>query len=240
VVPGEANDVLRLLKDRLAAISDVRGIESLLLWDQQTYMPAGGVAGRAEQVATLRHLAHELLVSGEMGRLLGSVNQPEPESEDFSLLRLARREYGRATRLPARLVEELARATALAEPAWRRARAVSDWGTLAPHLEKILALQRETAESLGYEDHPYDALLDLYEPGARKVRLEETFGELKTALVPMVRKISAAQTRIARVRSTGGSRRPGKRSSGVRSSPLSATTEAGDARIGPSIRSAGP
>src|SRR3712207_9517314 len=64
-------------------------------------MPAGGVAGRAEQVATLRHLAHELLVSGEMGRLLGSVNQPEPESEDFSLLRLARREYGRATRLPA-------------------------------------------------------------------------------------------------------------------------------------------
>jgi Zn-dependent M32 family carboxypeptidase len=132
-----------LLKDRLAAISDVRGIESLLLWDQQTYMLAGGVAGRAEQVATLRHLVHELLVSGEMGRLVGSVNQPEPESEDFSLLRLARREYGRATRLPARLVEELARATALAEPAWRRARAVSDWGTLAPHLEKILAPARD-------------------------------------------------------------------------------------------------
>ncbi len=126
VVPGEANDVLRLLKDRLAAISDVRGIESLLLWDQQTYMPAGGVAGRAEQLATLRRLAHELLVSEQTGRLLASVSQSEPESEDFSLLRLARREYGRATKLPARLVEELARATALAEPAWRRARGVSD------------------------------------------------------------------------------------------------------------------
>ena len=133
-----------------------------------------------------------MLVSEETGRLLGSVNEPEPGSEDFSLLRLARREYGRATKLPARLVEELARATALAEPAWRRARAVSDWGELAPHLEKILALQRETAESLGYEDHPYDALLDLYEPGARKARLEETFEELKEALVPMVREIFVA------------------------------------------------
>ena len=192
MVPDEANDALGLLEDRLATISDVHGIESLLLWDQQTYMPAGGVAGRAEQLATLGRLAHELLVSEETGRLLASVNEPEPESEDFSLLRLARREYGRATKLPVRLVEELARATALAEPAWRRARAVSDWGALAPHLEKILALQRETAERLGYEDHPYDALLDLYEPGATRARLEETLEDLKVALVPMVRETSAA------------------------------------------------
>jgi carboxypeptidase Taq len=166
------------------------------------------------------------------------VNEPEPGSGDFSLLRLARREYGRATKLPVRLVEELARATALAEPAWRRARAVSDWGVLAPHLEKILALKRETAERLGYEDHPYDALLDPYEPGARKVGLEETLKELKAALVPMVRGSPQLPTRIARVRSTGGSRRPSRRSSGARSSLPSATTGAGDAWIGPSIRSA--
>src|SRR3712207_4829831 len=94
VVPDEANVALQLLKDRLATICDVRGIESLLLWDQQTYMPAGGVAGRAEQLATLRLLGHESLVSGETGRLLGSVSQPEPESADFSLLRL---EIGRAS-----------------------------------------------------------------------------------------------------------------------------------------------
>ncbi len=191
MVSDEANDALRLLKDRLATISDVKGVQSLLLWDQQTYMPAGGVASRAEQLATLTRLAHELLVSEETGRLLDSANEPKPESEDSALLRLARRDYGRATKLPAGLIEELARATALAEPAWRRARAESEFGTLAPHLEKILALQQESAERLGYEDHPYDALLDLYEPGARKARLEETFDELKAALVPMVRQISA-------------------------------------------------
>ena len=109
MVPAETNDALRLLKDRLAIMSDVQGIESLLHWDHQTYMPAGGVAGRAEQLATLRRLAHELLVSEETGRLLDSAE--ESGSEDSSLLRLAWREYGRATKLPARLVEELARAT---------------------------------------------------------------------------------------------------------------------------------
>ena len=105
MVPDEANDALRLLKDRLATISDVQATQSLLLWDQQTYMPAGGVPGRAEQLATLRRLAHEMLVSKETGRLLDSVGEPAPETEEFALVRLARREYGRATKLPAHLVE---------------------------------------------------------------------------------------------------------------------------------------
>jgi carboxypeptidase Taq len=80
VVPAEAKDALQLLKDRLATISDVHGVQSLLLWDQQTYMPAGGVAGRAEQLATLGLFAHELLISEETGQLLGSVKEPEAEA----------------------------------------------------------------------------------------------------------------------------------------------------------------
>jgi carboxypeptidase Taq len=182
---------LLLLKERLATIRDVNAAEEALRWDQQTYMPVGGVAGRAEQLATLRRLAHEMLVSDETGRLLRNVDEPSPGSEDSALLRLARREYERATRLPARLVAELARASALAQPAWERARASSDWPSFAPHLEKMVRLQRETAEHLGYEDHPYDALLDLYEPGARKARLQVMFEELKTELVPMIREIGA-------------------------------------------------
>jgi carboxypeptidase Taq len=180
---------LQLLRERLAIISDVNAAEAALSWDQQTYMPEGGVAGRAEQLATLRRLAHEMLVSDETGRLLGNVEEPAPDSEDSALVRLVRREYQRATRLPAELVAELARASALAQPAWERARARSDWPSFTPHLEKIVGLQRETAEHLGYEDHPYDALLDLYEPGARKARLQAMFEELKTELVPMIREI---------------------------------------------------
>ncbi len=182
---------LQLLKERLATISDVNAAAEALRWDQQTYMPEGGVAGRAEQIATLSRLAHEMLVSEETGRLLRDVDEPAPGPEDSALVRLARREYERATKLPARLVAELARTSALAQPAWERARATSNWSAFAPHLEKMVQLQRETAEHLGYEDHPYDALLDLYEPGERKARLQGMFEELKTALVPMIREIGS-------------------------------------------------
>jgi carboxypeptidase Taq len=181
---------LQLLKARLATIGDINAAGATLSWDQQTYMPEGGVAGRAEQLATLSRLAHEMLVSEETRSLLKNLDEPKPDSEDFVLVRLARREYKRATRLPADLVAELSRASALAQPAWERARARSDWASFAPHLEKIVQLQKVTAEHLGYEDHPYDALLDLYEPGSTKARLQEMFEELKTGLVPMIREIS--------------------------------------------------
>src|ERR671910_902871 len=142
----ERDRVYELLKNRLATMSDLRSTLSLLFWDQQTYMPGSGVAGRAEQ---------------------------------------------RATKLPAELVAETSHATAVAEPAWVRAREESDWPLFAPHLEKILALKREAAEALGYEDHPYDALLDAYEPGAEKARLEVVFKELKEGVLPLIRAVVA-------------------------------------------------
>lgn len=161
-------DKLIQLKERLAQISDVSSANGLLMWDRQTYMPKGGVAGRAEQTATLSRIAHEMLVEAETGRLLDALDPADPSSEDGALVRRARREYEKATRLPGELVAEISRATALAEPAWVEARARFDWSLFAPHLEKILPLQREAAEHLGYEDHPYDALLDGYEPGRGK------------------------------------------------------------------------
>ena len=183
-------DALQLLKERYATMSDLNGARSVLFWDQQTYMPEGGVAARAEQLATLSRMSHEMLVAAETGRLIDAAGEPEPETEEAAIVRLARRDYDKATKLPSRLVEETSRATALAEPAWARARSDSDWAAFAPHLEKIVTLRREAAEALGYEDHPYDALLDAYEPGAKKARLEETFEGLREEIVPMISRIS--------------------------------------------------
>jgi carboxypeptidase Taq len=178
------------LKDRLASISDLSSANALLFWDRQTYMPEGGVAGRAEQMATLSRLAHEMFTDAETGRLLDSSGDRDPSSEKGALLRRARRDHKRATRLPAELVAEIARTTTLAEPAWVKAREESDWALFAPHLEKIVRLQREATEHLGYDDHPYDALLDGYEPGARKAQLETMFEELKGDIVPLVRAVA--------------------------------------------------
>ena len=182
----------RALVDHLAAASDLDSAASVLHWDQQTYMPPEGVAARAEALATLSRLSHGITASDETARLLDAAGAPEPGSDSEAVVRVARREHERATKLPSRLVSEISRATTLAEPAWRRARADHDFGSLVPHLQKILDLQRETAEHLGYKDHPYDALLDRYEPGATKSRLEPMFEELKRGTTEMVRAISAA------------------------------------------------
>ncbi len=170
VIIDEAREDLRPLKDRLATISDVYSAASVLAWDRQTYMPEGGVGGRAEQLASLARMAHEMIVSDETGRLLEDAGEAEPGSDDAALLRLARREYDRTIRLPARLVAETSRATALAEPAWIHARESSDWSLFAPHLERVLALKQEAAGYLDGE-HPYDAMLERYDPGSSTERL---------------------------------------------------------------------
>ena len=182
----EQETAYKQLKDRLATINDLHSAKSLLFWDHQTYMPRGGVPSRAEQVATLSRLAHEMVTDDETERLLKASGEPDPCSEDGALIRRARRDYERATRLPAELVAETSRVTSLAESAWVRARGESDWSLFASHLEKVLALKREAAESLGYDDHPYDALLDAYEPGAKKARLEAVFEELKEGVLPLI------------------------------------------------------
>jgi carboxypeptidase Taq len=197
----EASRDLGPLKDRLATISDLNSAASVLAWDRQTYMPEGGVGGRAEQLASLARLAHEMLVSGETGRLLEDAGQAEPGSDDAAILRVARREYDRAIRLPARLVAETSRATALAEPAWIQARESSDWSLFAPHLERVLTLKQEAAGYLD-GDHPYDAMLDRYDPDSSTQRLRIMFDDLKAGIVPLVRDVSArpAEDRVAPLR----------------------------------------
>jgi len=182
---------LRRLRELLAEISDLNAATALMHWDQQTYMPEGGIELRSQQLATLSRLAHERLVSPELAELLERLEGSyDPSSEEGALVRVARRDHERAARLPSRLVAQMARAASEAEPVWVRARAASDWGAFAPHLERLLELKREAAEHLGYEEHPYDALLDLYEPGARKSRLEGLFEELKAGILPLLRSIA--------------------------------------------------
>src|SRR5829696_5858560 len=189
VITDGANENFRLLKERLATISDVYSAASVLAWDRQTYMPGGGVRGRAEQLASLARLAHEMLVSPETGELLDGAGEREPGSDDAALLRLARREHGRASKLPASLVAETSRATALAEQVWIEAREASDWPLFAPYLERVLALKREEAGYLDSEHH-YDAMLDRFDPGASTQRMRTMFDELKEGIVPLVREVS--------------------------------------------------
>ena len=184
------SDKLQQLKDILAEVTDLGRAALLLEWDQETQMPPGGLQGRAEQLATLQRLAHVRFTSDEVGRLLGELEDDlggRPyDSDEASLIRVTRRDYDQARKLPPELIAEVARAGATARPVWEKARRDENFSLFAPNLEKNVELNRRIADALGYEDRPYDALIDRTEPGMTTAQLEDIFGELKKAIVPLV------------------------------------------------------
>jgi carboxypeptidase Taq len=198
-VPRTSSDAYAELIRRVKAISLLNSCGSLLHWDQQTYMPPGGSAHRAEQIALVASLAHRQFTAPEIGDLLFDAAQAdigrEPLSPPVVNVREIRRAYERATRVPATLVEELARTSALAQDVWIEARKASDFARFRPWLERLVALKREEAEAIRREGPLYDALLDAYEPGETSARLRGVFAELREALVDLVGRIAGSARR---------------------------------------------
>jgi carboxypeptidase Taq len=189
------DDLIRRVKE-----ANVLGsCASVLDWDEQTYMPRQGSAYRAEQMALLARLRHEMLTAPAVGELLGRVEGTDlvrdPESVPAVNAREIRRSYDRAVKLPKELVEELARVTSRAKQVWQDARKAKDFAAFQPWLEKIVHLKRQEAQAIGYQGVPYDALLDEYEPGATTADIARTFAALRDELVPLVGAIAAAGKR---------------------------------------------
>ncbi len=183
------------LKKNMAEVAAINSAAAVLGWDQQVYMPSGGAEARAASLSALEELAHGKFTSEENGKLIAATHdwaQGQGEASfEASYLRAARRDYEKAVKLPAEFVGEFSRATSAAIDAWTRARAGSDFKAFSPHLQKIISLNLRKAELLGYKASPYDALLDLYEPGATKAALEPVFGELTAGLKPLIKEINA-------------------------------------------------
>ena len=184
------SDALSQLKERLTRVTDLERIGRLLGWDQQTMMPLAGVEHRAEHLATLRRISHELLADDATGRLLDELRPLEdslpPDADDAALIRLARRDYEKAVRVPAELRAEMTRSAAQARPVWLRARAESDFERFLPALERTIELRYRYVECFDGVDEPYDILLDDFEPETTTVEVREIFAELKAELVPLI------------------------------------------------------
>ncbi len=175
------------------------GIEALLEWDEETYMPSGGVENRSEQLALVAGLLHERGTDPRLGELLAAVEGSslltDPAAPAAVNVRAVRREYDRFVRLPRTLVEDVARTTALAQKAWADARSASDFARFRPWLERIVALKRREAECVGYTGEPYDALLEDYEPGLSSAVVGRLFAALRRELVPLASRIAEAPRR---------------------------------------------
>jgi carboxypeptidase Taq len=172
---------------------------AILSWDQETYMPPKAVEERSEQMSYLQGLLHDVLVSDEIGKLFQELDADDGnpcgsgphDREELSDVRRAYirkfyRDFTHEKKLPKKLVTDLARETSVAQHRWIEARQKDDFSLFEPNLKRLLGLVREKAEKLGYGDHPYDALLDLFEPETTTARIKPVFQELKAGLKELV------------------------------------------------------
>ena len=188
------------LKTRLNQITRLGQAAGLLGWDQQTYMPSGAAEARAEQMAALSQLIHEMLTGAETAALLAKSEADaqgmDADSDDVRMLRNTRREFDRATKLPTSLVVEMAKHETLAQEIWIKARKDSDYAAFRPALEKMFDLARQKAECYGYEAHIYDALIDPFEADAKQAEIAKMFADMKPGLVALTQAIRESKNPV--------------------------------------------
>ncbi|RPI34090.1 MAG: carboxypeptidase M32 [Chloroflexota bacterium] len=185
---------LAQLKAILAEIADLNYASALLGWDQQTYMPPGGVMARSHQLATLNRLAHVRMASDEVGKLLDALepyaSQLDHDSDDARLIKVAQRQYNKRTKVPGEWVAKFAQTTSAAHSVWAEARAKNDFALFRPSLEKIMDLRRQYASFFEPYDHVYDPLLDDFEPGLKTAEVKAIFDALRPQQVALLQAIS--------------------------------------------------
>jgi len=177
----------------------LESIHYLLEWDQETYMPKDAIEFRSEQLELMASLVHKQRTAPSFKKALsklinietGSIVDNTLSAEEMAAAREWRRDYLQAVKLPSSYVKLLAKTSSKALHAWSEARRHNNFKAFAPHLEKLITLNKKKAEYLGYKDHPYDALLDLYEPEMKTAYLTELFGKLKISLTELLKSIQA-------------------------------------------------
>ncbi len=191
---ASAQTRLTELKRRLLEISDLSSAGAVLSWDQATYMPKGGAAARARQGATLSRLAHEKFTDPALGKLLDALEPHEAAlpyaADDAGLIRVVRRDYRKAVRVPPKFVARWSEMGSASYDAWTRARPANDFATMRPYLEKALDFSRKYADYLGPYEHIADPLIDGPDEGMTVASVRALFQELRAELVPIVRAIS--------------------------------------------------
>jgi carboxypeptidase Taq len=187
--------VLSELKNRLSEIYDLEHIDALLAWDEATYMPVGGAASRGRQTALVARLAHEKSIDPQIGRLLDALRSYEEslpyDSDDASLIRVARRDYERAIKVPPQFVGEMYEHFSRIYNAWVTARPANDFKSLEPLLEKGVDLSRCFADYFPGYQHIADPLIDLSDYGMKATTLRSLFAQLRRELIPIVQAITS-------------------------------------------------
>jgi carboxypeptidase Taq len=187
---SDAPQELAELREWMGELSDLYALNALLLWDQNTMMPPGGAEPRADHAGTLQRVLHGRETAPELGRMLDALepwaDDQDPDADEVRLIRWVRRDFEKSVRVPTDLAAEISRAKALGLQAWQEALAASDFSRFRDALQRQIDLRHRYIECFEGYEHPYDVLLDDFEPGLTTAELGPLFAELRDALVPLV------------------------------------------------------
>ena len=187
---------LENLRSKTSDLDALHAALSMMEWDQQTFMPRGGAEARAEHVGLLSRMYHETLTSDELKRALELARSEAKSDDEIAMLRVVQRDIDQATKIPTALVEEKSKLASQAHESWVIARANNDFPSFAPLLARMFEIAKEEATHLGYKDHPYDALTDLYEEGATESYWRQMYESIKGPQVQLVKEIKESGKNI--------------------------------------------
>jgi carboxypeptidase Taq len=181
------SQIYRQLAEHCAKIADIRHASAVLQWDQETHMPEGSNEVRARQLSTLAELAHRLFTSAKTEKLIKKLIHKDDLSDrqQKNVQRLLE-DFEKNKKLPASFIQKQTRAVHQGFDAWIKARKANRFKVFEKPLQKIIDLKKQEAELLGYEHHPYDALLNEYDKGITVQQLDKIFSSLAEKLEPIM------------------------------------------------------
>jgi carboxypeptidase Taq len=189
------SEKLNQLKELLGEVTDIGKAASILEWDQQVNMPPGGNEARGQQLATLSKIAQEKFITDEIGGLIEDLKAEfaSSDSDEAAMIRVVSRDYDKARRVPPEFIAEQSVVTSKAFEAWMEARGKSDFSIFRPHLEKVVELVKKYISFFPPADHPYDTLLDNYEPGMKTADVKAIFDGLRPKQVKLIKAIASVK-----------------------------------------------
>jgi carboxypeptidase Taq len=180
--------------NHIAALNDILNAISILKWDARTQMPPGGAQTRGFQLAALSRIAQQHFTGENTARILDAVEaeitSEDPDSYRVRAVRQTRQYYDIVRRIPLELTARKAALAPLSEQVWAEAKKNNDFRSFAPYLQQMLDLVKAQAEAVGYQEHPFDALVFEYEPSVTAAKLKALFAELKAGLLPLLKRIT--------------------------------------------------
>ncbi len=178
-------------KEKLQKIADVKYANAVLQWDQETYLPNKGAAGRARQLATLSEIAHTMSTDVELGNLLQKLLNEELNSTEKKNVELSLEDYEKQQKFSGSFVRKMSETISTSFHAWMDARKQNNFSLFEKALDTLIELKKEEADILGYTAHPYDALLNEFEKGATVKMIDKVFDDITPELHRLLNKLNS-------------------------------------------------